>query len=194
MISFIKQERYFLLRKLIHVLSGLLFIWIAGKYGSKIILTSFILIVVLLDLGRKLNPAWNRFFLKLFRPLLKTEEVTLKPAGATMLWTGLFLTYILFPLNVFQASGMVAVLADPLGAIGGRFIPSPKIKTGKSVAGTVTFFIITLSILWGYWNIPLFHSLLLCIILSAVELYSPDIIENMVLSLAGAFVIKLLYA
>ncbi len=148
------------------------------------------MIVLLLDFGRNISTRWNEIFIQLFGRLLKPDEGRKQPAGATTLWTGLYLTFLIFPLPVFTVSGSIAVLADPLAAISGRAISSPKLKSGKTVAGSVTFLGLTFLLLWGYWNIPLYTSLFMSIILMITELLSPDLFENIILCLTGALLVN----
>jgi dolichol kinase len=169
----------FLLRKLIHLGTGLFLVCFARETGwcylSFGLLVSF---TIFLDLGRNFNSTWNSIFLRFFGGMLKKSERDGNLLGATTLWLGLYLAYIIFPLPTFKIAASVAVLADAAAAIGGKLIPRHHIREYKTLSGSLVFAASCILLFNQYWNIPLLPTLLMSIILTIVELYSIEIVEN----------------
>jgi len=169
----------FLLRKLIHLGSGLCLVCFARDTGWYSLLFGLLVsFTFILDLTRNFNLTWNRIFLRLFGGMLKESERNGKLLGATTLWLGLYLAYIIFPLPTFKIAASVAVLADATAAIGGRLIPRHPLREAKTLFGSLLFAGSCILLFNQYWNIPLLPTLLMSIILTIVELYSIEIIEN----------------
>ncbi len=67
----------FIIRKLIHLVTGLGFVFIASDLQTtKIILGLIVLFTLILDVGRHFVPAWNKIFLLIFGRCLKASEAT----------------------------------------------------------------------------------------------------------------------
>ncbi len=181
-----------LFRKIIHVIAGSLFIYCATEFPSgRLVLAIVTSGVFLGDILRKRIPVWNTLFLSLFKQLLKSQEVTGKISGATTLMLGLYITYLIFPTDVFITSAGVVVLADPIAAVGGKWLNFIPIKHFKSIGGSILFFTVSLLMVQGYGNIPLIPALIITIILSVSELLIISRWENFILIVEGALLIHL---
>lgn len=180
----------FILRKMIHLGSGLFLIYFAQKsFWYSLLFGILVLFTIILDLGRHFNSTWNRIFLRYFGQLLKDSERHGKWLGATSLWLGLYLSFIIFPLNNFKIAASVAVLADAVAAIGGKLAPCHYIRNSKTFVGSLLFVITAILLFGQYWNIPLLPAVLMSIILALIELYSPEVIENINITIGNSMLI-----
>jgi dolichol kinase len=141
---------------------------------------------MIIDLSRNYFPAWNRLFLKIFRFYLKPAEFKGNLSGASTLWVGLYIVFILFQEPIFILSAAVMVFADSLAGIVGKISPIYTFPNSKSIGGSGIFFITSVLIFWQYGNIPLFPSLLLSIISAAIELMMKSNWENFLLGIGTA--------
>ncbi len=186
--------RAFVVRKLIHLITGLGFVVVA-RHSIKMSIWLGILVIsaILLDVSRNLIPWWNIKFLSIFGKFLKEPEKQGKLAGATNLWTGLYLSFLVFPLNIFHIATSVVVVADPLAALGGRIIPSPFIRRTKTIMGSLIFLGIAVLLFTQYWNIPLIPAIFISILLGLIELYSWENVENIFLTFGGTLIVYLYF-
>ncbi len=181
---------YFIIRKLIHIISGLLFVWCTTHCPRpEVTLTVLILGVVLLDKGRQYSRLWDKWFLKIFQPFLKYSESQGGLTGATTLWVALYLVFILFPGTIFLPAALIVILADPAGALAGKAIGTKKVYRQKTWEGSLVFVIVSLGILWQYQNIPLIPAVFICIILGITEVMAPEKYENIFITFMGAILI-----
>jgi dolichol kinase len=177
----------FAIRKLIHILSGSGFIWVALQLDSShYILGIFVALVIIMDLSRNFIPTWNRLFLKIFRFYLKPSEMRGSLSGASTLWAGLYVVFLLFKEPIFILSAAVMVFADSLAGIIGKIIPLYTFPNSKSIGGSGIFLITSFLIFWQYGNIPLIPALLLSIISAAFELILKSNWENFLLGIGTA--------
>lgn len=180
----------FLVRKLIHLITGLGFVVVAdNSIKISLILGTLVISAVILDVTRNLVSWWNREFLSIFGKFLKEFEKQGKFTGASSLWIGLYFAYLIFPLNIFQISASVAVVADPFAALGGKIIPSPVIRMNRTMAGSVFFICVAVLLFTQYWNIPLIPAFFISILLGLVELYSSENIENFLITFGGTLIV-----
>lgn len=186
--------RTFVVRKLIHLITGLGFV-VVTQHSVKMSIWLGIMVIsaILLDVSRHFIPWWNIKFLSIFGKFLKESEKQGKLAGATSLWMGLYLSFLVFPLNIFQISTSVVVIADPLAALGGRTIPSPFIRRTKTITGSAIFIGIAVLLFTQYWNIPLIPAVFISILLAVIELYSWENVENIFLTVGGTMIVYLYF-
>ena len=181
------QVYSFAIRKLIHILSGSIFIWIALHMDSShYFLGIIVLLTVIADLSRNFIPNWNRLFLKIFRFYLKPSELGGSFSGASSLWAGLYVIFIFFEEPIFILSAAVMVFADSLAGIIGKLIPLYRFSHSKSIGGSSIFIITSFLIFWQYGNIPLIPALLLSIISASIELMLKSNWENFLLGVGTA--------
>jgi dolichol kinase len=182
---------YFILRKVIHITSGLVFLWLAVKPHFALYIELFVLLAIILDVSRHYFEPWKHLFSQLFRNYLKDTEKSKSPAGATTLWSGLLVSLIIFPVGSFLAAGSIAVVADPLAAIAGRLTPFGRLRSGKTAAGSLVFVLTAFLLLNRYWNIPLIHALIISILLGIAEIFIPERLENFLLCVGGALLVEI---
>ena len=188
------QGYSFIIRKLIHILSGSLFIWISMSVDSSIYLLGILVTLALaMDLSRNFIASWNRLFLKIFKFYLKPHEIKGNISGAATLWVGLYTILLLFPGDIFIISAMVMIYADSMAAIIGKMVPLYTFPNSRSMGGSIVFMITAVIITWQYGNIPLFHGLLLSIIWAVSELILVSTLENFLLGLITAVSLSLYF-
>jgi len=183
------ENKNIFFRKGIHLISGYIFIWISSYEGIAIhILGSMAFLTLLIDLSRLRINKLNTLILSTFGPLFKPVERREQLTGASTLWIGLYFIYLIFPAEIFTPAAWIMILSDGMAAVLGRIVPIHKFQNDKSIGGTITFFICTLLIL-QYANIPLIPSLLMAIILSAIEFFWKGSLENIVIGLTGSILL-----
>jgi dolichol kinase len=180
-----------LYRKLFHISVGLII------YGLsyKISYFSLGLILILLWTGLSLFEFLRLFFYKylplkfLWLPLLKEEEYK-KINDAWYFLAGIFFSWFILDLKYFQIILLILTLADPCASIIGYYFGKIKLKSNKTLEGSLAFFITSSLIL--FFNIKtLFSSLYLCsIILSLVEAFTKR--DNFWIPLIGSLYLKIL--
>ena len=183
----------FLLRKIIHIISGLILIWAClNLKNSKYYLAGAMIILLFLEVFRYRLPVWKDVYANLFTGLLTKAEKRSLVTGALTLWITIYLIFLVFTKEIFLVASLVLVLADPFAAISGRLIHTLKIYQNKTLLGSITFFSISWLIVWQYSNIPLILSPLLAIILCLIELYSSGKWENLFIGSASAIILMLI--
>jgi dolichol kinase len=184
----------FILRKMIHLGTGLFLIYLAEEnFWYLLFFSLLVTLTTILDLARNFNLTWNGLFLCLFGRMLKESERNGKLLGATSLWLGLYLAYLIFPLSNFKIATSVAILADATAAIGGNLVPRHYIGKSKTLFGSVTFAVSCILLFRQYWNIPLLPTLLMSIILTVIELYSFEAIENINIIIGNSLLVYLYF-
>lgn len=186
--------RAFIVRKLIHLITGSGIVVVA-QHSVKFSVWLGIIVIstILLDVSRNFIPWWNIKFLSIFGKFLKESEKQGKLTGATCLWLGLCLSFLVFPLGIFRISNIVVVVADPFAALGGRIIPSPFIRRTKTLMGSAIFISVAVLLFTQYWNIPLIPAIFMSILLGLIELYSWENVENIFLTFGGTLIVYLYF-
>ncbi len=184
----------FIIRKLIHIITGgIILLFIKISQHNFLPLTIFVFITVSIDLARKYVSRLNEKFILVFSPLLKPEEKNGQISGATTLWLSLYLIWLLFPENIFFIAGMIIVFADPLCALMGKFSGKSTFYHSKTVMGSLTFFILSFLILWGIGNLPVLDSMVLSLSFMILELFSPSILENFIVTVGSAILMNIYF-
>ena len=179
-------------RRLFHLVAGTS-IPLAGIFASEngMIVALAVLSggALLLDLGRFRLGWLNQQFLRWLAPLLKHDEAH-RFTGATYLVIGGLFSFLFFGPEVAVPALLFLSLGDPVAALAGRRMPSPRVW-GKSPGGTAAFVIVALAVVavlvssnaidyhWGLW--------LGALIAGLVELASVPPDDNLAIPLvAGA--------
>ncbi|MEJ2538705.1 MAG: hypothetical protein P8188_01770 [Gemmatimonadota bacterium] len=139
-------------RRIVHMVSGLALALVPLTLGWSIPATVTVLVVLLcvavgLDVVRLRTPVVNQAFFRFLRPLVSAREAA-GVASSTWYLVGAILSYLLFPPVHAVLAILVLALADPAAAVVGQLLGGPRIGTG-SVSGTLTFFVVAFSILYG---------------------------------------------
>ena len=151
-------------RRLFHVVAGSC-LPVAGIFApeSEFVIALAVLAVgaLLLDLSRFGIAPFNRLYLRLMAPLLKSDEEW-HITGATYMLIAAALVFWLFGKEVGVPVMLYLSLGDPAAAIMGRRMPGPRLL-GKSPGGTAAFMAVGAAVAgilvaagvvghhWGLW-------------------------------------------
>lgn len=182
------SDVYFYLRKLIHLISGLLIVWyVVNRIAPILLLGICVFSIVLIDIFRIYIPTWNKYFITRLHPLLKDSEKRNNLTGASILWVSLYLAAIILPLDIFKVVAPIVAISDPLSAIAGKLLNKMPLRGTKTASGTIAFAIFTVIILMIVGNLPITINIILAILLAVIELYSPEQLENFSITFSAAF-------
>jgi len=143
-------------RKLVHLtgLSVPLVYAAFGRHVTVVFLMFFLLVFSVFDLLRvrapHLLPGWfSRFVGEIAR-----DYEHYSPGAETYFTIGSIITVALFPPEVAVSSILVAVLADAAAAIVGRTYGRHKLLFGKSIEGSLSYFLVAAAVLSVFYSLP----------------------------------------
>lgn len=142
-----------LLRKSIHIASTAIPI---GYYflDKKLVLSIIIpvlIILLIVEVLKYRSEVIYSLYLKLFKPLLRNHEFERKKFrinGASWVLIADVLCIILFPKLLAITGMMILSLSDSLSAIVGRVYGKKQFAPNRSYAGTITFFVVGVIIIF----------------------------------------------
>lgn len=144
-------------RKLLHLSIGFLVLWLYASGTQTTAVTPWLAgalaPIATADYVRHVNPAFNRFYTRVLGAFMRESEV----AG----WNGVvfYLLGALLALGGLPKDvGVMAVLllswcdtaASTFGRLYGRY--TPRIRRGKSLAGSTAAFLVGVVTAWGFWG------------------------------------------
>lgn len=144
-------------RKLLHLSIGFLVLWLyaSGTQTTAVTpwLAGLLAPIATADYVRHASPAFNRFYTRVLGAFMRESEV----AG----WNGVvfYLLGALLALGGLPKDvGVMAVLllswcdtaASTFGRLYGRY--TPRIRRGKSLAGSAAAFLVGVVTAWGFWG------------------------------------------
>lgn len=161
----------------------LLYIFIP-KYMMCAILFVACSIVLFIDIYKNYSLKIKGLAESFFKPILRPQEQNgqLLLSGASYMFSGLFLSALLFSKGLTINAWLILILSDSFAAIIG-IVYGTKLSNGKSLAGSVAFFISAVLVsIFSYFIAP--HNITLGVIFTAcltttmVEFFSPSIKIN----------------
>lgn len=185
--QYLEPHIYFEVKRKIFHLSAiffpLLYIFIS-KYIMCSILFIACVIILFVDIYKnhsmKIKELAESFFNPILRPQERNGQFLL--SGASYMFSGLFLSALLFPKGLTINAWLILIISDSFAAITG-IVYGTKLSNGKSFAGAIAFFISAVLVsVFSYFIAP--HSITLGIIISAcfattiVEFFSSSIKIN----------------
>ena len=178
-------------RKLLHFASsmiGLSVIYLDREIILPILIISSIAFPFF-DYLRINNTTISNFYNTYFQSITRSFE-SKKLTGATFVFWGALLTYILFDQKVAGIALIVMSLADAMAAIVGVGFGKTKLLN-KSLEGSFVFFITTLLILYIF-EIPLMVSLMVSLLTTLTELIEiPKINDNVSIPITVALLLTI---
>ena len=178
-------------RKIVHFASaiiGLSIIYLDREAILPLLIVSAI-IFPLLDYMRINNKFVSNFYNSYFHSITRSFE-SKKLTGASFVFWGALITYILFEPKVAGIALIVMSLADANAAIIGVGYGNTKLLN-KSLEGSFAFYVTTLTILYIF-KIPLIISLFISVIATFTELIEiPKINDNISIPLSVAFFLSI---
>jgi|TARA_B100000809_G_scaffold185928_1_gene184092 dolichol kinase len=178
-------------RKIVHFASaiiGLSIIYLDREVILPFLIVSAI-IFPLLDYMRINNKFVSNFYNSYFHSITRSFE-SKKLTGASFVFWGALITYILFEPKVAGIALIVMSLADANAAIIGVGYGNTKLLN-KSLEGSFAFYVTTFTILYIF-KIPLIISLFISVIATFTELIEiPKINDNISIPLSVAFFLSI---
>ena len=178
----------FVIRRFIHMSWGFIFLFLHLYFPAvaRWIFGGGFVAILLLDLLRHGQWFWPRLFRHWFGHLLKPAEAGGRLTGATwMLFTVAVLSWY-FPFRPAATGIAILAFSDPLAALGGKFIPSPRIYQQKTLAGSFVFVICSFLLGWWIGSLSVGASFFLAFLTTMVEIFSPADLENAGIGLTAA--------
>jgi len=129
-------------------------------------------------------------FQNIFFPLLREKEKNKHITGATYLFISATATFIIFKKEIAVPAVMILTIADSFAAIVGKMTDSAKLFD-KSLAGSVTFFIISIIILLLFVPDLGWLILVIAVIVTIIEVLPLPINDNLLISLSTGFILYL---
>ncbi len=134
-------------RKLWHIGVGFSIFVLYRMYGNDLqswgkVIFAFGFFSYILDKIRISNVSLNKITIGLFAPFLRETE-KFKPSGLPFYALGVGVTLIFFKEDFALISVLILIFADPLSSFVGIQFGKNNLVNGKSLEGTLTFFLIT---------------------------------------------------
>jgi dolichol kinase len=175
-------------RKLVH-LSTLVIPFGSALTSKERVLTfllPFFLIYLAVDLLRHFHPGMTSLFSKYFYERVLREKERSRLMGSTYFLFSSLLVILLFPKPIAIVSLLILVLSDTAAALVGRGIGKVSFW-GKTLEGSMAFFICSLLIVWIYPHLDRFSGSLAALGATLVELLPIPLDDNLTIPLvAGA--------
>ena len=156
-------------RKIVHFSSSIIGLSIL-YFDREIIFPTLIIISIIfpfLDYLRINNKSVSNFYNIYFTSITRSFEST-KLTGATFVFLGAILTYVIFSQRVAGIALLVMSLSDAMAAIIGVGFGRTKLLS-KSLEGSFAFFATTIIILY-FFKIPVIISLTVSFLVTLIEL------------------------
>lgn len=181
-------NRSFYIRKIIHVIwgSGVLLLLYALPRYAVWLLAFWAAGMTIADVLRFSWHPWQRLFYRLFDALLKPRERRQFPTGATLLVYTAFLLAALFDQPIAMGAMAILTFSDALAAVVGKTIPVWRFPNGKSLMGSVAFFLVALGIYSHYFNLLMGRAVLAALVVTIIEAVTPTVAENPAIGLSSA--------
>lgn len=135
-------------RKVLHLASAtipLVYVFVAQDAMLRL-LTPCVVITVVIELLRHLSPGFQRVFRRLVGFMLRSAEWP-RVTGATYVMVAALLSVWLFPKPVAIAALLILSISDSAASLIGLHFGRVRFL-GKSLAGSLAFFVTALAILW----------------------------------------------
>jgi dolichol kinase len=175
-------------RKIVHLTTLVVPVGYAVTSEKTVILflVPFFLALLLVDLIRHFHSGMASLFRKYFfgRVLREEEEPTFM--GSTYFIFSTILTILLFPKSIAITSILILILSDTAAALVGKGVGRIRIF-GKTLEGSIAFFLTSLFIVWIYPNLDRFSGSLAALGATLIEILPVRLNDNLSIPLlAGA--------
>jgi dolichol kinase len=179
-------------RKIVHLAT--LIIPIGYAFTSKetvlVFVIPFFLCFLLVDLLRHFHPGMAYLFQKYFYRRVLREEEKNKLMGSTYFLFSSILTILLFQKSIAIVSLLILILSDTAGAIIGKWIGKVRIF-GKTLEGSMAFFVIALLIVWSYPQLNRLSGSLAALGATLIEVLPVKIDDNLTIPLVAGVIMLL---
>lgn len=183
-------------RKSIHVglsLVAAAVVWLLEPRTAAVVLAAATTVALSIEMLRRASAGFGRRFVRTLSPMLRDRE-GVRLTGATTLSVGYTLAATLLPGTPALAGILYAGVADAAAAVVGRRWGRRRFPGGKSVEGSLVFFLVAM-VIGAALPIPdldLAMAALAALILMIIEAPTLRVDDNLYLPIAGAAVVLLL--
>ncbi len=150
-----------------------------NKHQELIFLGSILCIELIVEFSRFLNPSLNRFFLNIFKHIIKEKEKKSISSTGVML-SVIFLCFLLFKKEIAIIAVSFSIVGDAFSALIGKRWGVFKIKS-KSLEGSLGFFLSSLIIgfmLNVFLVLPISLIIWAALIATLVEFFTPTFLND----------------
>lgn len=185
--QYLEPHIYFELKRKIFHLSAIFFPFLyifISKYLMCSILFIACTIILFVDIYKHRSVKIKELAESFFNPILRPQEKNgqFRLSGASYMFTGLFLSALLFPKGLTINAWLILIISDSVAAIIGMSYGTT-LSNGKSLAGSAAFFMSAVLVsVFSYFMAP--HNITFSIIIMAcfaatmVEFFSSSIKIN----------------
>ena len=180
-------------RKALHVLAtvaGALVLLRLQPHTAQAAFIAAATLALVIDLARLRRLDLHERFEHALAPMLRAREGR-HLTGATTLAFGFAATVLLFPTRPALAGLLYGGLADAAAAVVGRAFGRRRIRGGRTVEGSVAFYITAFAIGVLVPGLPTASAALVALALALLELLPLPFDDNVVVPLAAALLVSL---
>ena len=181
-------------RKTIHLSCALLpfMYYVYLDREQIIVLCSIISILfIIAEFLRFKHSQSGLIFERIFFPLLREKEKKQHITGATYLFISATITFIIFRKEIAVPAVLILTISDSFAAIVGKMTVSAKFFH-KSLAGSITFLVVSLCILYLFIPELGWFSLMVAVLLTVIEALPVSINDNLLISLSAGIILYLI--
>ena len=181
-------------RKIIHLscaILPLLYYFYLSREQIIIICSTISILFLIAEILRFRHRKSEVLFQNIFFSLLREKEKNKHITGATYLFISATVTFIIFKKEIAVPAVLVLTIADSFAAIVGKMTDSARVFD-KSLAGSLTFFIISMIILFLFvpdfgWFMPI-----IAVMVTIIEVLPLPINDNLLISLSTGIILYVL--
>ena len=180
-------------RKIIHLgcaVLPLLYYFYLSREQIVILCSTISILFLIAEILRFKHRKSEVLFQNIFFPILREKEKNKHITGATYLFISATVTFIIFKKEIAVPAVMILTIADSFAAIVGKMTDSAKLFD-KSLAGSVSFFIISIMILLLFVPDLGLLILVIAVIVTIIEVLPLPINDNLLISLSTGFILYL---
>lgn len=194
----IKYEFY---RKLVHIISTIIpVIYIFTSYDFIVSLAGIgTFLMVLIDVLKRYWTPVGSLYRMIFVRILREHEKDFSRklfTGGTYYAFGIFLSLLLFSMEIAVTAILIMIWSDTLAAIAGKAFGKIKIKGNKTLEGSVTFFLTGLGIIYLMKFLlphfpPVVFAIIALFVTTLFELYVDKLNDNLTIPLVFGFIFSI---
>jgi dolichol kinase len=147
---------------------------------------------VLAEIMRNYSVRIQKWFIFVFKPLLREDEKEKKITGATFLFVSLTIIFIFFDKSTAIASALILTIADSFAAITGKKLGRKKFLN-KTVTGSITFFLFGNVILFMFLPELGLLNFIVATILTFIEALSLPVSDNLTLPVSACLLAEVMF-
>jgi dolichol kinase len=180
-------------RKVIHLSCAvlpLLYYFFLNREQILTICSIICILFLIAEFLRYRHKQSGLIFKKIFFPLLREGEKSKHITGATYLFISATVTFFIFKKEIAIPAVLMLTIADSFAAIVGKMTDSARFFN-KSLAGSVTFFILSLTILYVFLPEIGWMNIIIALLVTLIEAMPVPINDNLLISLSTGFMLYL---